>query len=175
VGFDPKTSSGTAFNASKKKEFFSRHGLGPTKLPSQIKPGRYRGPSYPEPALPQKFFSTTLSQDLCNKARQAWAHKNFQEAQNSYEQATASSPQNPDFLFEKDQLLWTQSRWSEAIATLHRALAIQPNQARALVSLTRLAYEDCDHELTHSSWGAALACQPPPPAYIVAVVVDNLR
>ena len=159
----------------KKKDFFSRHGLGPTKLASQIKPGRYRGPSYPEPALPQKFYSTRPSQDLCNQARQAWARKNLEEAQDIYEQATAANPQNPDYLFEKSQLLWSQSRYSEAIDTLHRGLAIQPNQARALVSLAILAHVTCDSNLTNYSWGRALACQPPPLPRIVEIVVDDLR
>jgi tetratricopeptide (TPR) repeat protein len=159
----------------KKKDFFSRHGLGPTKCASQIKAGRYRGPPYPEPALPQKFPSTALSQALCNKARQAWAHKTFEEAQDIYEQATADSPQNPDFLFEKSQLLWSQSRRPEAIATLHRALAIQPNQARAFVSLTILTRVTCDLNLTYHFWEKAKSCQPPPLARTVEIVVDDIR
>jgi tetratricopeptide (TPR) repeat protein len=125
-------------------ELFNISGYGPRKPADALVAAPYKGPMYPapsydkySPAKPQPY-ATKTAMSWCNRARQAWSEKNLTVAEEAYESALRLCPDNPDFLFEEAQLLWSQQRLQEARDRLKRALDIEPRFVSARASYLRI-------------------------------------
>lgn len=99
----------------------------------------------------------------------------YGEAERLYDKASRMSPANPDFFFEKAQLLWSESKYGEAEDALREALRVHPSQYRALVSLTLLEVGQGHTNNALTLLPQINACNPVPPLNMSLATARQVR
>lgn len=112
----------------------------------------YRGPLYPAPLNHVSKFRLEPVSHLCNAARQQWSAANFEKAEETYNEAIAQCPENPDFYFEQGQLLWSEGRLCEAKRLFEEALKLKPDFVAAHTSRFRICVAQHDNNAIFGGW-----------------------